>query len=167
MGDAVLVRNEKKGKLEPKYDPRPYTVVVKKGTIVTASRNNPRHIIARNTSFFKRLKTKGNNNKVDEMEGDDEITENGIIYPGQGEGDKENGGEQKLEDEEPEELLQREQERNEQERREQENEDQEQFVPRERNGEDADAERQVVVSRPQRQRRVPKWHDKYEMGEDY
>ena len=167
VGDAVLVRNKKKGKLEPKYDPQPYTVVVKKGTMVTASRNNPRHIITRNTSFFKRLKTKGKNNKVDEMEGDDEITENGSIYPGQGEGDKENGDEQQLEDEEPEELLQGEQERNEQERQEQENEDQEQFVPRERHGEDADAERQVVVGRPQRQRRVLKWHDKYEIEEDY
>ena len=134
--------------------------------MVTAYRNNPRHIITRNNSFFKRLKTKGNNNKVDEMEADDEITESGSIYPGQREGDKENGGEQQLEDEEPEELLQGEQEKNEQERREQENEDQEQFVPRERNG-DADAERQVVVGRSQRQRRVPKWHDKYEMGEDY
>ena len=144
MGDAVLVRNEKKGKLEPKYDPRPYTVVVKKRTMVTASRNNPRHLITRNTSFFKRLKTKKNNNKVDEMEGDDGITENGSIYPGQGEGDKENGGKQQLEDEEPEELLQGEQERNEQERREQENEDQEQFIPRERHGENADAERQRV-----------------------
>lgn len=170
VGDAVLVRNEKKGKLEPKYDPRPYTVVVKNGTIVIASRDNPRHLITRNTSFFKRLKTKGNNNEVDEMEGDDEITENGSVDPGQGERDNENDGEQQLEDEEPEELLQDrqdEQERNEQERREQENEGQEQFVPRERHGEDADAERQVMVGRPQRQRRVPKWHDQYEMREDY
>ena len=140
VGDAVLVRNGKKGKLEPKYDPRPYTVVVKNGTMVTASRNNPSHLITRNTSFFKRLKTKKNNNKVDEMEGDDKITENGSVYPGQGKADNENGGEQQFEDEEPEERLQDEHERNEQERREQGNEGQEQFAPRERHGEDADAD---------------------------
>ena len=53
VGDAVFVRNENKGKLEPKYDPRPYTVVDKKGTMVTASRDNPGHVITRNSSFFK------------------------------------------------------------------------------------------------------------------
>ena len=31
VGDLVLVRNEKKGKLEPVYDPRSYTVTEKKG----------------------------------------------------------------------------------------------------------------------------------------
>ena len=94
VGDAVLVRNERKGKLEPKYDPQPHTGVVKNGTTVTASRDNPRLLITRNISFFKRLKTKGKNNKEDEMEGDDELTENGSVNPGRGERDNENGDEQ-------------------------------------------------------------------------
>ena len=55
-GDLVLVRNEKKGKLEPVYDPRPYTVTENKGTMVTASRTNAIHVLTRNTSFFKPLK---------------------------------------------------------------------------------------------------------------
>ena len=54
VGDAVLVPNEKKGELEPKYDPQLYTVVVKNGTMVTASRNNPSHLITWSMSFFKR-----------------------------------------------------------------------------------------------------------------
>ena len=94
VGDAVLVRSERKGKLEPKYDPRPYTGVVKNGTTVIASRDNPRLLITRNISFFKRLKMKGKYNKEDELEGDDELTENGSVDPGRGERDNENGGEQ-------------------------------------------------------------------------
>ena len=166
VGDAVLVRNEKKGKVEPKYDPRPYTVVVKKGTMVTASRDNPRHLITRNTSFFKRLKTYGNNNKLDETEGDDEITENNDADRDIVERDTENNTEQQLEGLVPEEPLRDDQERNEHERIEQENEVQEQLVIRERQEEEVDAEQQLMVGRPQRQRRVPTWHDQYDMGEE-
>ncbi len=49
VGDLVLVRNERKGKLQPVYDPKPYTVAMTKGTMVTASRVNPRHVITRNS----------------------------------------------------------------------------------------------------------------------
>ena len=166
VGDAVLVRNEKKGKVEPKYDHRPYTVVVKKGTMVTASRDNPRHLITRNTSLFKRLKTYGNNNKLDETEGDDEITENNDADRDIVERDTENNTEQQLEGLVPEEPLRDDQERNEHERIEQENEVQEQLVIRERQEEEVDAEQQLMVGRPQRQRRVPTWHDQYDMGEE-
>ena len=110
VGDAVLVRNEKKGKLEPKDDPRPYTVVAKKGTMVTASGDNPRHVIIRNSSFFKRLKIEENNDKVDEIDGDDEITENNGVDFEQVGRDDENNREQQFEDEAPEELLGGEQE---------------------------------------------------------
>ena len=60
VGDLVLVRNERKGKLQPVYDPKPHTVTMTKGTMVTASRVNPRHIITRNSSFFKMLKVPNN-----------------------------------------------------------------------------------------------------------
>ena len=53
-------------------------MVAKKGTMVTASRDNLRHVITWNSSFFKRLKIEENNDKVDEIDGDDEITENKI-----------------------------------------------------------------------------------------
>ena len=143
VGDAVLVRNEKKGRLEPKYDPRPYTVVAKKGTMVTASRDNPRHVITRNSSFFKRLKIEENNDKVDEIDGDDEITENNVVDLEQVDRDDENNREQQFEDEASEELLGEEKERIEQ-----ENEVLEQLLPRKRQEEDVDRGQQVMVDRP-------------------
>ena len=73
----------------------------------------------------------------------------------------ENNREQHFEDETPEELL-----GGEQERIEQENEDQEQLLPRERQEKDVDRGQQIMIGRPQRQRRVPRWHDQYKMGED-
>ena len=103
--------------------------------MVTASRNNPRHLITRNTSFFKRLKTEGNNNKLDEMEGDDEIAENNDVDRDQVERNTEHNAEQQLEGEAPEEPLQYEQERIEQ-----GNEVQEQLVIRGRQREEVDAD---------------------------
>ena len=147
VGDAVLVRNENKGKLEPKYDPRPYTVIEKKGTMVTASRDNPRHVITRNSSFFKRLKIEENSDKVDQIDDDDEITENNVVDLEQVGSDDENNRVQQFEDEAPEEWL-----GGEQERIEQENEVQEQLLPRERQEEDVDRGQQIMVGRPQRKK---------------
>lgn len=36
--DLILARNERKGKQQPIYEPLPYTVIKKKGSMVTASR---------------------------------------------------------------------------------------------------------------------------------
>ncbi|RNA22602.1 Retrovirus-related Pol poly from transposon [Brachionus plicatilis] len=38
-------------KSDPRWDPRPYTVTARKGTMVTASREG--HVITRNASYFK------------------------------------------------------------------------------------------------------------------
>ena len=67
-----------------------------------------------------------------------------------------------FEDEAPEELL-----GGEQERIEQKNEVQELLLLRERQEEDVDRGQQIMVGRPQRQKRVPRWHDQYKMGEDF
>ena len=141
---------------------KPSTVVEKKGTMVTASRDNPRHVITRNSSFFKRLKIEENSDKVDQIDNDDEITENNVVDLEQVGSDDENNREQQFEDEAPEEWL-----GGEQERIEQENEVQEQLLPRERQEEDVDRGQQIMVGRPQRQRRVPGWRDQYEMGENF
>ena len=52
-GDRVLVKQRKTNKLSIPFDPKPYTVVLKKGSLVTAERGG--HHITRNSSFFKRL----------------------------------------------------------------------------------------------------------------
>ena len=50
-GDLVLVRQSKKNKLTPPFDPLPYRIVAIKGAMVTAERGG--HTIVRNSSFFK------------------------------------------------------------------------------------------------------------------
>ena len=52
-GDTVLVRQPKRIKTTPPFDPVPYRVHMRKGTMITASR--PDHQITRNSSFFKRV----------------------------------------------------------------------------------------------------------------
>jgi hypothetical protein len=52
VGDVVLVAKPPTNKLSSSYDSRPYTVVPRKGTLITASRDN--HSITRNVSFFSR-----------------------------------------------------------------------------------------------------------------
>ena len=51
IGDNVLVKQKKHNKLTPLFDPHPYTIVDKKGSMVTAQRQN--HQIVRNSSFYK------------------------------------------------------------------------------------------------------------------
>jgi hypothetical protein len=53
VGDVVLVAKPPTNKLSSSYDSRPYTVVPRKGTLLTASRDN--HTITRNVSLFKKL----------------------------------------------------------------------------------------------------------------
>ena len=50
-GDSVLLRNDFKSKRFTPYDPRPYEVVGKKGSMVTAARDSK--LVTRNSSFFK------------------------------------------------------------------------------------------------------------------
>ena len=97
------------------------------------------------------MKIEENNDNVDEIDGDDEITENNVVDLEQVDRDDKNNREQQFGDEAPEELL-----GGEQERIEQENEVQEQLLPRERQEEDVDRGKQVMVGRPQKQRRVPR-----------
>ena len=55
VGDHVLVKLTKANKLTPNYDPRPYVVIERKGTMITAKRGCPHHVITRNVSCFKKL----------------------------------------------------------------------------------------------------------------
>ena len=51
MGDAVLVRQERRNKMTPVYDPKPYRVTAVKGSMITAPRSG--HSVTRNSSFSK------------------------------------------------------------------------------------------------------------------
>jgi hypothetical protein len=52
-GDTVLVKQPKTNKLTPPFDPKPFTVEKKKGSMITARRGQQR--IVRNSSHFRRL----------------------------------------------------------------------------------------------------------------
>ena len=54
IGDSVLVLQEKKHKLMPKFNAAPYTVTERKGVRITA-KSNEGHRIACNVSHFKRI----------------------------------------------------------------------------------------------------------------
>lgn len=53
VGDMVLCRQKKEGKLCPAYSPHTYKVIAIKGSMVTAKGND--HVITRNSSHFKTL----------------------------------------------------------------------------------------------------------------
>ena len=170
VGDLVLARNEKKGKLEPVYDPRPYTVTEKKGTMVTALRASPMHVLTRNTSFFKLLKVPKvkrtadkDDIEVDEVDGD--ILENNNVHPdyiGREEGNNENQhNEENLDNElrNAEDVAEQGNNRNERRQVADENMQEEDL--------DIGEGDRAVIGRPQRQRRLPSRYDQYEMGDDY
>ena len=55
LGDMVLVKRDKSYRTsQTPYEPTPYTVIGRKGTMITATRGNK--IVTRNSSFFKRIK---------------------------------------------------------------------------------------------------------------
>jgi hypothetical protein len=56
VGDAVLLRNSKKGKLQTPYEHQKYQIVKKKGSMITASNDNRQ--VTRNSSHFKKFKEK-------------------------------------------------------------------------------------------------------------
>ena len=69
IGDIVLLRQRKQNKFSMKFDPSPYWVTHKKGTMLTATRNG--RSVTRNTSLFKKV-----NQDVDHMgaeESDDDL----------------------------------------------------------------------------------------------
>lgn len=68
VGDHVLVKQKKKTKLTPFYDPRPYQLTHIKGTMLTATRHG--HTITRNISHFKLLQYVDMDGMSDEEEDD-------------------------------------------------------------------------------------------------
>ena len=58
VGDTVLVRQPKKNKLTPYYNPKPMQVTAKKGPMLTAKQSGGTHI-TRNSSHFKKITAAG------------------------------------------------------------------------------------------------------------
>ena len=55
-GDRVIVKERQRDKAMSPFDPKPYTITQRKGTMITASRDGKS--IPRNASFFKRVRIK-------------------------------------------------------------------------------------------------------------
>lgn len=55
MGDTVLVKQHKQNKLSTNFNPDPYTVIGKKGTMITAYNEKKDHTVTRSISHFKRV----------------------------------------------------------------------------------------------------------------
>ena len=53
VGDIVLIRQRKQNKWSTKFDPSPFYVVRRKGTMITAIRNGK--YVSRNVSYFKKI----------------------------------------------------------------------------------------------------------------
>ena len=68
-GDNVLIKQPKLNKLTPLYNPEPYTVVQKNGSMVTAERNG--HFITRSSSNFRPVNAKIEDEEERELEKDD------------------------------------------------------------------------------------------------
>ena len=49
--DVVLLRNRRETKLTPAFDPQPYTIIGRKGSVISAKRGE--RVITRNSAFFK------------------------------------------------------------------------------------------------------------------
>ncbi len=78
VGDTVLLRQRKKNKWSTRFDPAPFQVVRRKGTMVTVVRNEK--YVTRNVSQFKKISSavKGVASS-DEDDGDDFDEEEGEI----------------------------------------------------------------------------------------
>ena len=82
IGDSVLVKQEKKNKFTPNFDPKPLRVTKIKGTMITAER--PGFKITRNQSFFKSIQATVN---LSEDEGDMEDSDHDEEQQGVGDND--------------------------------------------------------------------------------
>ena len=60
-GDTVLVKHPRWNKLTPEYNPKPYRITRKKGSMITTSRRD--HAIVRNSSFFKKIPDRAANDR--------------------------------------------------------------------------------------------------------
>jgi hypothetical protein len=69
IGDTVLIRQPKKNKLTPPFNPKPSTVEARKGTMVTVKRGSKK--ITRNISFFKKIDNRATDTSDDEDDDDD------------------------------------------------------------------------------------------------
>ena len=54
-GDTVLLRQPKQNKLSTPYDPRPYQVESRKGSMISVRGGGRDHNVTRNSSFFKKV----------------------------------------------------------------------------------------------------------------
>ena len=70
IGDTVLAKQRKQNKLSTRFDPNPFQVVKKKGTMITAYRNNK--YITRNTSHFKVIDSTLNTSQDTYVEGEED-----------------------------------------------------------------------------------------------
>ena len=71
VGDTVLLRQKKQNKFSTKFDPSPFKVTRKKGTMITALRNEK--YVTRNASLFKKVNfrlSEGEEEESDEDEDD-------------------------------------------------------------------------------------------------
>ena len=72
IGDTVLIRQRKENKWSMKFDPLPFRVVRKKGTMITALRRGK--YVTRNASFFKKLPPQSVDTDPESDEEDDDVT---------------------------------------------------------------------------------------------
>ena len=61
IGDTVLVKNEKKAKTLSFFEPKPYSIVKVKGSMITAKHSETNKFVTRNSSYFKKLKLSSSN----------------------------------------------------------------------------------------------------------
>ena len=151
-GDKVLLKNERKGKLVPCYDPQPFVVSRKNGSTLVVVREHPAHkVVKRDTSWFKKLKEGRERlipDELSDVESDLEVDrehpmdDEGVLPVNRGGVVQENGQEENV-------LIQQEIHREEEER------------PNENEGHDQGGERML-----RRQRNPPRWHLDYDMRTD-
>ena len=72
LDDRVLLRNKRENKLTPAFDPQPYTVVGRMGSMISAKRGE--RVITRNASFFKHVPLIRETNPESDRD-DDDVTE--------------------------------------------------------------------------------------------
>ena len=70
VGDRVIVKQTKTNKLSTNFNPKPYIIEAKKGSMITAS--NTTHKITRNSSHFKRIPPTAKALPTEEEEDDDD-----------------------------------------------------------------------------------------------
>lgn len=65
IGDTVLVKQEKRNKSTTPFNPEPFKIIHKKGSMVTAHKNGKD--ITRNSSFFKKVNERLSDEEADEI----------------------------------------------------------------------------------------------------